>query len=70
MLLSTTIVATAIVLFLMWYRFKVERLELIAKSWISFSYRIEQIGKYIIPSKLNNYKKERTLLVKESLDNE
>lgn len=70
MVIGSAILSLALVKFLMWYRFKVERLEYISRSWIAFSYNIEKVGKYIIPSKTQNYRKERTDLINESLDNE
>lgn len=70
MLLGSVILSMALVSFLMWYRFKIERLQDIAKNLIRFTYNIETVGRYIIPEKRKKYKRERTELVNQSLDNE
>lgn len=70
MSLGSVILSIALVSFLMWYRFKIERLQDIAKNLIRFTYNIETVGRYIIPEKRKKYKRERTELVNQSLDNE
>ncbi len=71
LIISISAVCGATILyFLNNYKFKIERLQEISRNWIRFAYRMDKNENVIIPSKTSFYRKERGMLVKQSIDNE
>jgi len=69
-LILAALSSLVIIMFVDWYKFKITRLEEIAKNLIGFSFIIESVKNYISPEKKNQYIKDRTLIIKKALEDE
>ena len=67
---ASVLIGFGLTSFITWYKFKIERLEGIARNLIRFTYSIEKLRGYILPEKITQYKKERTIVINKALEDE